>query len=220
MVKLKSVALSDDSLGGGVGGFSMGVKPLASERWGSRRICPSAAFFISVLTRVPDTVDILLGTDIGSGMYSLVLRFLVWRICGSASLASGCLLMSLAGDGHDDIPAYGFFMLVGCVAELLASLWADTALATAASPDVRLPICFHGPGESLANKGEGRGVTSPMAEITGLRTVELAAEPEPKTPWMLPVLRLGVLEIGSRDWTEDLCCRESAGRFTGLTGVK
>jgi hypothetical protein len=31
-VKEESMAVSDDSLGGGVGGFSMGVRPLASDR--------------------------------------------------------------------------------------------------------------------------------------------------------------------------------------------
>jgi hypothetical protein len=84
--KAKSVVLSDDSLGGGVGGFSMGVRPLASERWGSRRKCPSAALFKSGLTRVPDTVDMRLGINMGSGMYSLTLRFLVWCTGGWASL--------------------------------------------------------------------------------------------------------------------------------------
>jgi hypothetical protein len=34
--------------------------------------------------------------------------------------------------------------------------------------------------------------------MTGLATVELAAEAEPKEPYM-PVLRLGVLETGRRD---------------------
>jgi hypothetical protein len=37
-----------------------------------------------------------------------------------------------------------------------------------------------------------------MADITGLPTVELAAEAEPKAPNM-PVLRLGVLETARSD---------------------
>lgn len=77
VAKGKSAALSEDSLGGGVGGFSMGVRPRASERWGSRRNCPSAVVFRSGLARVPDIVDIRLGINMGSGMYSLMLRFLV-----------------------------------------------------------------------------------------------------------------------------------------------
>lgn len=48
-VEERSIALSDDSLGGGVGGFSIGVKPLASERWGSRRMCASAKPFTAGL---------------------------------------------------------------------------------------------------------------------------------------------------------------------------
>jgi hypothetical protein len=80
--KEESMAVSDDSLGGGVGGFSMGVRPLASDRWGSRRRCPSAGGFRSGLTRVPDTVDMRLGISMGSGIYSLILRFLVWCTCG------------------------------------------------------------------------------------------------------------------------------------------
>jgi hypothetical protein len=62
----------------------------------------------------------------------------------------------------------------------------------------RRPSCFHGPGEPFANRGDGRGVMSPMADITGLPTVELAAEAEPKAP-NRPVLRLGVLETARSD---------------------
>lgn len=117
-VKDESAALIDDSLGGGVGGFSMGVKPLASERWGSRRRWLSAAFFNSVLTRVPDTVDMRLGINMGSGMYSLILRFLVWWVWGWASLPScRCLVSSAgagagAGAGQDVRLAYPFFALI------------------------------------------------------------------------------------------------------------
>lgn len=63
-----SVALSEDSLGGGVGGFSMGVKPRASDRLRSRRICGSERLAWSAFTRDPETVDIRLGINIGSGL--------------------------------------------------------------------------------------------------------------------------------------------------------
>jgi hypothetical protein len=98
------VVLNDDSLGGGVGGFSMGVRPLASERWGSLRRCDSAAFFKSGLARVPDTVDMRLGINMGSGMYSLMLRFLVC-VGGWASPPARCCLVSSAGAGLDVSPA-------------------------------------------------------------------------------------------------------------------
>ncbi len=67
-----------------------------------------------------------------------------------------------------------------------------------------LPSFLHGPGESQASSGDGKGVTSPMAEITGLGYVELAAEEVAKKPPWLPVLRLGVLEIGLREAAEVL----------------
>ena len=60
---------------------------------------------------------------------------------------------------------------------------------------------------------------SPMAEMTGLATVELAVEAEPKGPYM-PVLRLGVLETAGRsDWAEDLFRSDRAGRLVDLAGV-
>ena len=62
----------------------------------------------------------------------------------------------------------------------------------------RAPSRFHGPGESLESNGEGRGVTSPMADITGLGTVELAADAEPKALARAEVLKLGVLDTGFR----------------------
>lgn len=68
----ESAALREDSLGGGVGGFSIGVSPLASDRCGSRRICA-----VSTWTWEPETVTMRFGMSIGSGMYSLVLLFLV-----------------------------------------------------------------------------------------------------------------------------------------------
>lgn len=79
---------------------------------------------------------------------------------------------------------------------------------------------FQGPGESLDSNGEGKGVTSPMADIIGLPTVELAPECEPKMVAMLPVLTLGVLEIGRSDEAEVLCCRLNVGRFDDLEGVE
>ena len=104
----ESAALSDDSLGGGVGGFSIGVRPLASERWGSRRICVSATDLRSTLTRAPDTVDVRFGLSMGSGMYSLTLLFLVC-VCGFARAASswlsGAASVAAAGAGQDVSPA-------------------------------------------------------------------------------------------------------------------
>lgn len=72
------------------------------------------------------------------------------------------------------------------------------------SGDKWRPSFFHGPGECEDRRGEGRGVTSPIADITGLATVELAAEAELKAPEMLPVLRLGVLDSGCREEVEVL----------------
>lgn len=57
-----------------------------------------------------------------------------------------------------------------------------------------------------------------MAEMTGLATVELAAEAEPKGPY-LPVFRLGVLETGRSDWAEDLFRSDRSGRLVDLVGV-
>jgi hypothetical protein len=62
----------------------------------------------------------------------------------------------------------------------LVSRGADVGWKTVLSrDDVRR---FHGPGESVARRGDGSGVMSPMAEMTGLGTVELAADGEPKEP--------------------------------------
>ena len=97
------------------------------------------------------------------------------------------------------------------------SVWAGGGWQCGDSRDVRLASFFHGPGESSASRGEGRGATSPMAEITGLGTAELAAEADAKAP--ARALRLGVLDTGRRDWADDLLCRESAGRCTDLDGV-
>jgi len=94
---------------------------------------------------------------------------------------------------------YPFFVFFARVVCSFASSGAKAGGLTVVSRDILL---FQGPGESLARSGDGRGVRSPIAEITGLATVELAAEAEPKGPYM-PVLRLGVLDIGRSDWAED-----------------
>ena len=69
-------------------------------------------------------------------------------------------------------------------------------------------------------RGDGRGVTSPIAEMTGLGYVELAAEGEPKMPVRL-VLRLGVLEMGFRlsEVADDLRCSVREGRPEIREGV-
>lgn len=85
-----------------------------------------------------------------------------------------------------------------------------------ASLDGFLPNFFHGPGESPASRGDGRGVTSPIAVMIGLGTVELAAErglnglPKPAA------FRLGVLDMGWSEEDDVLCCRF---RFVCLEGV-
>lgn len=64
---------------------------------------------------------------------------------------------------------------------------------------------FHGPGESPDSKGDGSGVTSPIAVIMGLGTLELAVEPKPKAK---ADFKLGVREtVGFRFGADDL--RES-----------
>jgi len=88
------------------------------------------------------------------------------------------------------------------------------------SRDIRLPNFLHGPGESFESKGEGRGVTSPMAEITGLGTVELAADAEPKGFPKFGVFRLGVLEMGLSEEDDVFGCRLRAGRLVGVGVAK
>jgi hypothetical protein len=67
----------DDSLGGGVGGWTtVGASPRDSARLSSRRICGSRTG-VSLFGRV-ETDICLLGMFIGSGLYSLTLRF---RVC-------------------------------------------------------------------------------------------------------------------------------------------
>lgn len=75
---------------------------------------------------------------------------------------------------------------------------------------------FHGPGECVESRGEGKGVTSPIAAMTGLATVELAAEAEPKAPDRLPALKLGVLVIERREEAEGMCLKESFGEGFGF----
>jgi len=74
---------------------------------------------------------------------------------------------------------------------------------------------FHGPGESPDSNGEGSGVTSPMAVMVGLGTVELAADAVPRAVAREPVFKLGVRDTGLSDDAEVLCCREgrSAARL-------
>jgi len=76
-------------------------------------------------------------------------------------------------------PTYPFLELVAWPVCSLASSGADVGGVTVVSRDI---LRFHGPGESLANRGDGRGVRSPIAEMTGLATAELAVDAEPKAP--------------------------------------
>jgi hypothetical protein len=89
------------------------------------------------------------------------------------------------------------------------------------SRDGSLPLnsFFHGPGESLVRSGDGRGVTSPMADIMGLATLELAADDEPKNPARALVLKLGVLDTGLRLEAE-VWCRRFKFRFVGRPADK
>jgi hypothetical protein len=66
-----------------------------------------------------------------------------------------------------------------------------------------LASLLHGPGESPNNNGEGKGVRSPIAAMTGLGTAELQAD-----PILLWKARLtdGVLDT-RRLADEDLCAR-------------
>jgi hypothetical protein len=77
-----------------------------------------------------------------------------------------------------------------------------------------------GPGESPDSSGDGRGVTSPIAVIIGLGTVELAPEAVPSA-LEKAVLRLGVREMGCSDDADVLCCSvgRSAPRPRLRTGV-
>jgi len=111
-----------------------------------------------------------LGISIGSGTYSLMLLFLVCEWEGSCCVCFDEAV--LPGKGTDVNPTY-VFRLVGVDAIGPSRLVGDMQspgcwLEDALSRDVRLASFFHGPGESLASSGEGRGVTSPIAEMTGL----------------------------------------------------
>lgn len=79
-------------------------------------------------------------------------------------------------------PAYPFFACPETWVWPFMSSGPEAGGEMAASRDILRPNCFHGPGESPANRGDGKGVRSPMAAMTGLATVELAAEAEPKGP--------------------------------------
>ena len=90
----------------------------------------------------------------------------------------------LSSVGHVVSPAYGFLVdadLDGVAEGALSTSGLGVGQAKEVSRDAFLPIrCFHGVGESLPRRGDGRGVTSPIAEMTGLGTVELVAEVDPK----------------------------------------
>lgn len=61
---------------------------------------------------------------------------------------------------------------------------------------------FQGPGESPESSGEGSGVRSPMAVMTGLETLELVAEPKPRPK--AADLKLGVRDTGFSPGGDDL----------------
>lgn len=56
---------------------------------------------------------------------------------------------------------------------------------------------FQGPGESLASRGLGSGVKSPIAAMTGLGMTLLDSPVDPRL-FRRAALRLGVLETGCR----------------------
>ena len=61
---------------------------------------------------------------------------------------------------------------------------------------------LQGPGESPESNGEGSGVRSPIAVMTGLETLELAAEPKPRPK--AADLKLGVRDTGLSPGGDDL----------------
>lgn len=61
---------------------------------------------------------------------------------------------------------------------------------------------FQGPGESPESSGDGSGVRSPMAVMTGLETLELVAEPKPRPK--AADLKLGVRDTGFSPGGDDL----------------
>lgn len=145
----------------------------------------------------PETVTCRFGTAVGSGIYSLALRFLVW--CATFSLeaagmeaepSSGIYTLRLEAEvGLNDDASIGIDVSAGS-SPMLPSLPRDLG-------GVPLRSFFQGPGESAESSGLGRGVMSPMAEMTGLGMRLLAALPGAAPMlWERAVLRLGVLDIG------------------------
>lgn len=123
-----------------------------------------------------------------------------------------------AGIGNDVTPPYPFFVDLGGGSRPSDSSGMEVGGDIAFSRDVRRFSLFHGPGESLDKRGDGSGVRSPMAVMTGLATTELAAEAEPNGPYN-PVFRLGVLDIGRRDCADEEFRSERPGRLTDRPGV-
>ena len=83
------------------------------------------------------------------------------------------------------------------------------AKAAIASLDDGRSSLRQGPGESPDSSGDGSGVTSPIAVMMGLGTVELVPEAPPNA-LEKAALTLGVLEMGCSDDADVLCCK--AGR--------
>jgi hypothetical protein len=88
--------------------------------------------------------------------------------------------------------------------------------------EVGLLIFFQGPGESLDNSGEGKGVTSPIAVIIGLGIAEFAPNGV-ASALATASLTLGVRERGRSDVVDDVLCRNeedlSARRLALRIGV-
>lgn len=184
----------------------MGVRPRDSAKLGSLLICGSCDDCCGFACD-PETVMCRFGTAAGSGMYSLALRF---RVCWDAAFSFAAGGMGAAA------PSSGTYTLrreaeVGLSAD--ASMTAAAAVSFSWDSSPMLPrrprvlggvppsSFFHGPGESAESSGLGRGVMSPMAEMTGLAMRLLAALPGPAPAprlWARAVLRLGVLDIGYR----------------------
>lgn len=136
-----------------------------------------------------------LGIDDGSGMYSLTLR--LRPCCGPVWLDAPALPSVPSGPR----PAYTFRFEALARAAAIDSPDAETrtesgvGLGISSRDGGRALRSFQGPGESPDRRGDGKGVTSPRADMTGLGTQETGVEGLPNA-FAMALLVLGVLETG------------------------